>query len=89
MGANESTHDRSSVGQWNTPFLYFGSGEGIIGRVYGVTLEEEGEWRGTPPLNRLLTGNRWDVNEIEMIILKASGRDETPAVNRGGLSSKK
>ena len=42
MRTNLRTIGLAAVGQWNTPFLYFGSGEGIIGRVYGVTLEEEG-----------------------------------------------
>ena len=91
VDANEPARDQPlsayCTQQGNPPFVYFGGDKEITGRVYGITIEAEREWRGTPPLNRFLTGNRRETKEIGIIILGGLERDETPAVNRDGLLS--
>ena len=93
MDASEPVHDRSlsarvAARRENPPFVYFSSSENIGGCICGKSFQEEGERGDAPPLNRLSTGNRWDTKESETIILKALGRYETPAVNRGSVSLK-
>jgi len=72
MDPNESTHgwSLSASYHWqeNSLFPFFSSSEDIIWRVRGISSKIEREWRGTPPLDRPLTGNRREEKEIDTIV---------------------
>ena len=70
-----------ATGRENPPFLFFSDSEDVVRRVYSKGPARES--RDTPPLDRLLTRDRWETNDTKRTLRYIVGSDEVLAVNRG------
>jgi len=77
-----------AAGRRNSPFLFFRDSEDTVGRVHRKHVEAKREWGDAPPLDRLLTRDRRETEEIKAVIPKVLGSDEVPIVNPGGIPLK-
>ena len=85
MQTDLCTMSRSTLaaGQWNSQGLLFSNDKDIIGRIHGKEPELEGEWRDTPPLDRLCTRDWWETMEGDTTnIPYVAESDEVPAKSR-------
>jgi len=66
-----------------SPFLFFGNGEEMVGRVCSEGPVVEREWENIPLPDRLVTCEGWDAKEVETLMFGAMESDEAPAESRG------